>query len=68
MENVPIEGSHKEPIYESGEGPITNPARNTKSQQVYQSAESFGGNSKPNTKFGNRQQIKEDFLEDQDED
>lgn len=54
MENVPTEGV-KEPIYESGEGPITNPQRTGgKNTQVYQSAESFGGKTKPSQKFGNR--------------
>ena len=55
MENVPTEGI-KEPIYESGEGPITNPQRTAgkNTTQVYQSAESFGGKTKPSQKFGNR--------------
>ena len=44
----------KEPVYDSSEGPLPK-----KSNQVYQSAESFGKN-----KFGHRQQIKEDFLDD----
>ena len=43
-----------EPIYDSSEGPLPK-----KSNQVYQSADSFG-----KSKFGQRQQIKEDFLED----
>lgn len=49
------------PIQDSGEGPIAHPQRiNKTSQQVYQSAESFGHKKK----FANRQQIKEDFLDD----
>lgn len=74
MENVPTDGV-KDPIYESGEGPIAHPTRTGKQNQVYQSAESFGGkglSQKPaaaTNKFGQRQQIREDFLEDnEDED
>lgn len=47
-------GYSKEPLNDSSEGPLPK-----KSSQVYQSADSFGKN-----KFGLRQQIKEDFLED----
>ena len=38
------------PIQDSGEGPIAHPQRNKTSQQVYQSAESFGHKKK----FANR--------------
>ncbi len=66
IKNVPSDGV-KDPIYDSGEGPVVVNKNGKGGNAVYQSAESFGGNKikgrAPN-KFGARQQIREDFLDD----
>ncbi len=66
MKNVPTDGV-KDPIYDSGEGPVVAHKNGKGTTTVYQSAESFGGSKikgRTANKFGARQQIKEDFLED----
>ena len=61
-ETVPKDGLN-DPVYESNEGPIQKKMGSKPKQQVYCSAESFGG--KP--KFGaQRQQIQENFLDNSD--
>lgn len=61
-DNVPREGVN-DPVYESNEGPIQTKKGQKSKQQVYQSAESFGG--KPKFR-AHRQQIQENFLDNSD--
>jgi hypothetical protein len=67
---VPTDGV-KDPIYDSGEGPVVANKNGKAVSTVYQSAESFGGSKikgRSTNKFAARQQIKEDFLEDDEDD